>query len=378
MKTISSRPGLAAAFVSVAAFLFIASLAAVRAETRVVYVSSQDGIAAFRADAATGKLTPIESIDQRGLMVVADEEEHGAGRRAYVIGPERLVSYEIRPDGVLRELGAEPVERSGGYLDIDGTNRFLAASHYGSGTVRVWPIDAVGVARGIPTAELTLKKRAHSSVFSPDNRFLLVPATGPNEVFQLRFDETTGAVEPNDPPSASGPTAEGAAQQPRHLVFHPERDLAYTTLERERPGVGVWQWDAANGRLEVVQNVVTVPEGFEGVITTADLHLTPDAKFLYVSNRDLTDRQATSGDSSIAGFRVDPDTGRLELIGHTPCEHVPRSFAIDAAGEYAYVAGQKADRLGVYRIDGASGDLARVQQLDTGEAPNWVVCVTLP
>ncbi|NRB72869.1 MAG: beta-propeller fold lactonase family protein, partial [Verrucomicrobiales bacterium] len=197
-----------------------------------------------------------------------------------------------------------------------------------------------------------------------------------NKVFQLKFDVKTGKVELNDPPSAPAPTGEGEAQQPRHLVFHPDGKIVYTTLERELPGVGVWEWDAESGNLTVIQNIVTYPEGFDGMITTADLHLTPNAKFLYISNRDITDRKAVVGNSSIVGFKV-LESGELEIIGHTPCEQVPRSFAVDRAGKFLYVAGQTAAKIGVYQINQDTGELTKVQQLDTGAGPNWVQCITL-
>jgi 6-phosphogluconolactonase len=160
------------------------------------------------------------------------------------------------------------------------------------------------------------------------------------------------------------------------LIFHPNGKIAYTTLERESPGVGVWTWDAESGKLKVIQNIITLPDGFEGSITTADLHLTPDARFLYVSNRDLTDRKALNGQSSLVGFQVDPDSGKLSLIGHTPCPQVPRGFAIDRAGEFLYAAGQVASKLAVYRIDPRNGELSLIEELDTGKGPNWVRCVT--
>lgn len=131
------------------------------------------------------------------------------------------------------------------------------------------------------------------------------------------------------------------------------------------------------GQLTLLQNIITIPDGFDGSITTADLHLTPDAKFLYVSNRDLTDRKAVTGDSSLVGFTVNPETFELELIGHTPCPQVPRSFAIDRAGEFVYVAGQTAAKLATYRLDKETGELSPVEEIDTGKGPNWVKCVTI-
>lgn len=355
-------------FLAVIALAF--SLAA-RAEQRVVYLSHGGKLTVFSADSATGKLSPAQEIEGQGIAAI-DE----AGETLYCVGGDKIRSFRIKADGRLDEFATEDTDGSAGYLDIDATGNYLAGNNYGAGTVTLWRIGGNGAASGSIHARLVLEKRAHSSVFSPDNRFLLVPATGPNKVFQLRFDAEAGTLLPNDPSFASGPTESGTAQQPRHLVFHPNCRVAYTTLERELPGVGVWEWNAEKGSLEVVQDVVTLPEGFEGAITTADLHLTPDAKFLYVSNRDLTDRKATSGDSSLVRFRVDGETGRLTLLGHTPCEHIPRSFAIDEAGQFLYVAGQMASRLGAYRIDPDSGDLERVQQIETGKGPNWVLCLT--
>ncbi len=296
----------------------------------------------------------------------------------YRVGGQEIESYRIQKDGRLKSIGKATTEAKAGFLGLDATERFLAGNNYGGGSVAVWGIGVDGVAMGPPVSEMMLEKAAHSSVFSPGNGFLLVPATTPNKIFQIRFDEKSGALEANDPPSVSGPTGENTAQQPRHIRFHPNGKIAYTTLERGSPGVGVWKWNEEKGRFTLLQNIITLPEGFEGTVTTADLHLTPDAKYLYVSNRDLTDRKAVTGDSAIVAFRVDPESGLLTLIGHTHCPQVPRSFAIDRAGEFLYAAGQTAAKLEVFRINPETGELKSLQLLDTGKGPNWVLCVTNP
>ncbi len=341
------------------------------AEQAFVLSSSADGITVFQADAGTGKLTEIQTVPDPGLMAITKDQ-----RRVYAIGAKEISTYDVGDDGKLKLIGKAEIEEGGGYADLDATERFFATNNYRKGTATVWEIGGDGIAISEPTAHVTLEQKAHSTVFAPNNDFLLVPATGPNKVFQLKFDVATGKVEPNEPASAPAPTGEGEAQQPRHLIFHPNGKIVYTTLERELSGVGVWEWDAESGNLTVVQNEVTYPEGFDGIITTADLHLTPNAKFLYVSNRDITDRKAVEGSSSIVGFKV-LESGRLEMIGHTPCEQVPRSFAVDRAGKFLYVAGQTAAKIGVYRIDQETGELSRVQQLDTGAGPNWVQCINL-
>jgi len=354
-----------------ALLLFALSAVSVVAGERVAYVSAGGKLHVYSVADSTGKLTPLQQLESGGLIAISPDKS-----KLYTHGMN-IFSHEILPDGQLELLGEMKSDRGGSYLDIDATGKFLAAPNYGEGSVRVWEINDEGVCAGAPVVDMILEKKAHSSVFSPNNRFLLVPATEPNKVFQLKFDQETGSTIPNDPPSAIGPTKEGDAKQPRNIRFHPNGRVAYTTLEREQPGVGVWKWDAASGDLKVIQNIVTLPENFSGSITTADLHLTPNAKFLYVSNRDLTDRKAKTGQSSIVGFKVDSETGKLSLIGHTDCEHIPRSFAIDEAGEFLYVAGQMAEKIGAYKIDQQTGELSRVQQFDLPGKPNWVKCLTL-
>ena len=337
---------------------------------RFVYLSAGGKVTVFSVDEKTGKLAEIQSVPGAGITAITRDQ-----KRLYRVGGKQVESYEIENDGKLKSIGKDATTEKGGYLALDSTERFLAGSDYGGGKATVWGIGENGVAKGKPVAQMELEKAAHSSVFSPDNRFLLVPATTPNKVFHTRFNERTGAIVAHDPPFVFGPKEKGDAQQPRHLIFHPRGDIAYTTLEREVPGVGVWKWDGI--ALSVIQNIPTTPEGYQGSITTADLHLTPNQKFLYVSNRDLTDRKANTGNSTIVGFRVNEGTGKLTLIGHTPCPQVPRAFAIDRAGEFMYVAGQTAAKLAIYRIDQENGGLAKVDEIETGKGPNWVRCVTL-
>jgi len=348
-----------------------------------LYLSAGGKVTVLEIDSGSGALSPVEEVELRGAGPMGASPDKGF---IYVNGqlPDpgnsrggkpALATFRVRGDGKLERAALESSEVSAGYLRSDRTGRFLAGNNYGRGTAMVWPLKE-GVFRGDAPQVITLEQRAHSAVFSPDNRFLLVPATGPNKVFQLRFDGATGRVARNDPAYAVGPSGDNEARQPRHLVFHPTKALVYTTNERELPGVGVWTWNSRKGELKTVQNVVTHPAGFKGVITTADLHLTPDARFLYVSNRDITDRKARKGNDAIVAFKVDSRNGRLSKIGAFKCEHVPRSFALNESGKFVYVAGQGDDRLGIYRINQDTGALKKVGQIETGTRPSWVHCMT--
>ncbi|MEM7012058.1 MAG: beta-propeller fold lactonase family protein [Verrucomicrobiota bacterium] len=351
--------------------LLAMTAAAIGGEQRL-YIAAGNAIEVHKIDAQSGKLSKEQTLELDGAgpftvsgdgksVYVSAKHESGAGLATLARGKDGSLSLEYNAEVNIR----------GGSLALDKTENFIAGNHYGPGKVTIWKLED-GVYRGETIQELTLEEKAHHVLFSADNRWLLVPATGPNKVFVNAFDAKTGKLTPADPPFASGPSGEDEAQQPRHIKWHPQLPIAYTTQERLEPGVGVWKWDNKNGKLDLVQNIVTKPEGFEGTTTTATLHLTPDNRFLYVSNRDVTDQKATKGTNSIVGFSVNAETGQLTKIGHTPCEHVPRSFCIDKSGRFVYVAGQGDGKLGVYAINNETGALTKVQQIETGARPSWV------
>ena len=345
-----------------------------------LYLAAGGQLSVFAVNKTTGKLAPLQQIPLPGAgpFTFAPNRELMYATASTDVPKKKtptIATLAIAADGKLKLAHQAAVNLRPGYLMTDNNGEFLAGNHYGPGKATVWKIDPIY--RGTTIGELTLEQRAHSAVFSPDNHWLLVPATGPNKVFINQFTAQVGTTKPHNPPFARGPAGEHEARQPRHLVFHPNLSIAYTTNEREQPGVGAWQWDTEQGQLTPMQNIVTQPKGFTGTITTADLHLTPNAKYLYVSNRDITARFEPTGRDSIVGFQVDTQNGRLKLISHTPCERVPRSFTIDKLGKFLYVAGQTDSRLGAYRIE-PNGTLKKIAQYEVGKGPIWVETLSLP
>src|SRR5262249_37787511 len=117
------------------------------------------------------------------------------------------------------------------------------------------------------------------------------------------------------------------------------------------------------------QTEALLPSGFAGKPSAADLHFTPDGRFLYGSER-------TS--NTLVGFAVDAASGRLTPIGSTPTETAPRGFRIDPSGRYLLAVGQTSNRMSVYAIDGGSGRLAKLADYPMGSNPNWVEIIQLP
>src|SRR5690606_37914821 len=205
----------------------------------------------------------------------------------------------------------------------------------------------------IPTA-----LNAHSILADPSNRFVFVPHTGPNAIYQFRFDVATGRLIPGDPPRVEPEPSRG----PRHAKFHPALPVAYV-INESGSTVTAYRFDAQAGTLTPFQELPTLPPDYTANNSTADLHLTPDGRFLYGSNR---------GHNSIAAYRVDPTTGDLELIDCFETEATPRSFAIDRTGRFLYAAGQGSGRVAAYRIDPDTGELLRFATYDVGPQPTWI------
>jgi 6-phosphogluconolactonase len=101
--------------------------------------------------------------------------------------------------------------------------------------------------------------------------------------------------------------------------------------------------------LEPLQVVSTLPPGFSGKNTTAEIAVAPSGRFLYVSNR---------GHNSIAIFAVDAESGQLSPVAWEPAQGTtPRFFALDPSGTFLYVANQNSDTIVGFRVDPATGSL---------------------
>src|SRR4029077_11843794 len=129
---------------------------------------------------------------------------------------------------------------------------------------------------------------------------------------------------------------------PRHYCFHPTLDLAYFSDE-QGCSVTAYRVDRTSGTLSAVETTPSLPAGVTVRNTCSQIYLTPSARFLYVGNR---------GHNSIAGFAVDPATGRLTPAGHPSPVAVPTSFGLDSTATFLFAAGTASGRLASYRIDG--------------------------
>jgi 6-phosphogluconolactonase len=336
------------------------------------YVGNADSneVFVFGMNAKNGAMTLVEKvpfvgIDKTGastpMAVSPDKRVLFVGVRSQ---PFTIISYAIDPkSGKLQHIGNGPLADSMAYIATDRSGKFLLSASYGGNKIAVNPLDGKGVAQA-PSQVIPTGLNAHAIQTDPSNRFVFATNLGSDQILGFHFDAATGQLTPNDP--AETKVAEKSG--PRHFVFHPNGKFVYLVDELNGALI-VFGYDAEKGALQPLQTTTAMPAGFDGKAWAADIHLTPDGRFLYASER-------TS--STLTGYRVDAATGKLTTIGSVPTEKQPRGFAIDPSGRFLAAVGELSDGMSVYAIDQTSGVLARPATYPAGKKPNWVEFVALP
>ncbi|MFD3232036.1 6-phosphogluconolactonase [Rahnella aceris] len=324
---------------------------------QVVYIASPESqqIHTFRL-ADNGELSLLQTVDVPGQvqpMVI-----HPDGHRLYVgVRPEfGVLTYRIDHEGKLEEAAMAPLPGSPTHLGIDLQGRFVFSASYSFNNVSIHPLDEKGLALA-PVQVLVNIQAPHSANIDPTNQVLMIPALKEDRIRQFDFS-VNGEATPHNAPELK--TAAGAG--PRHMAFHPNHHFAYCVNELNS-SVDVYQKDVTSGEYRQVQSLGIMPADFTGTCWAADLHITPDGKFLYASDRTA---------SLISVLTVSEDGSVLELAGHHATQTQPRGFNIDHSGQYVITAGQKSDAIEVAKIDPQNGQLTTLKTYAVGKGPMWV------
>jgi len=336
----------------------------------VVYVSNADSaeIYVMRLDGVTGAATLEQQVPVTGaagpLAISPSRRFLYAAIRSQ---PFRAVSLAIDPvNGRLRLLSTVPLPDNMAYISVDRTGRFLLSASYSGNQISINPIDAHGLVDARPVQVTPTPPRPHAILTDPTNRHLFVPSLGGDVILQFRFDPATGRATPNVP----GSTAARAGAGPRHFTFHPSQRFAYCTNELDASVTG-YRYDATMGSLALIGTETLLPPDFRatGPFAAADVHVTPNGRYLYATER---------ASHTISAFQVDEQDGNLAPIDHFPTEQQPRGFNIDPRGRFLLAVGQKSNRMSLYTIGETTGALALHQRYPMGRAPHWVEILALP
>ena len=331
------------------------------AENRI-YVSlmEEHQISLYRQHAETGQLAMQSQITLDGEPGALALSPDGRQLFASIRSLGKLASFQVaRNTGNLSLISEVSAGADPAFVATDQTGAYLLSAYYRAGKITVHQIADDGTLSAEPHQTISTAEKAHAILTDPTNRFAFVPHTGPNAIYQFQFNAETGLLAENSIPIVH--TGENTG--PRHLAFHPARNVVYLDNE-QGSSVTAYRLNTDTGRLKPLQTLSTLPGGLQKSNSCARLQIHPTGRYVYASNR---------GHDSIAGFAIDPATGHLSSLGQTPTEQTPRGFDITPDGNYLVAAGQSSGRLAVYRINADTGHLARFQTLDVGDRPWWVL-----
>ncbi|MEX2232139.1 MAG: lactonase family protein [Cyclobacteriaceae bacterium] len=237
------------------------------------------------------------------------------------------------------------------YISVDDKKQIVFAGNYGGGSLSATRLNADGsLSQDIQAIQhegssvnkgRQDKPHVHSVVLSPDNRYLLVPDLGTDRVNVYNVE--AGKPKPLTPASPAFASVNPGGG-PRHLTFHPNGKHAYLILEMEG---AIAAFDYKNGKLEPKQSITMLAPGFNGKVGAADIHISPDGKFLYGSNRGEA--------NEIVIYAIDKN-GKLTYAGRqADLINTPRNFAIDPTGNFLLVANQNGNDIVIFKRDQKTG-----------------------
>lgn len=236
------------------------------------------------------------------------------------------------------------------YISLDSTESLLTVANYSSGNIAVYQtedgrLDSIQIRKHEGSSVVKPNQNephAHCSKFSRDRKYIYVADLGIDEIVGYRLDENNQLGEKFTALKMD------AGDGPRHFVYHTTKNIAYIINEFSNT-VTVVKIDKETGLLSKIDKKSTLPDYFGGDSFGADIHISPDGKFLYASNR---------GHNSIAIFSVDK-SGKITLIGTESVRgDWPRNFTLSPNGKFILVANQKTNNITVFERDFKTGLLA--------------------
>lgn len=293
-------------------------------------------ILVYQLDTVKGKLTQVASV--KNLINPSFLTVSPNGKYVYACTDSKtpnagsVSSFEFNPQN--KTLTFLNKQSSGGenpvYVSVHKSGKWLINGNYTEGSVSVYPllengkIDSIAqnfqYQDGSVNKERQTRSHIHSTIFSPQYDYLFLPDLGADKIRCYQFDATQ-----KQPLTATEIpfTKTDPESGPRHLTFHPNQKFAYC-IEEMSGTISAYGYE--NGALQKIQKVNTHPDTLTEGFESSDIHISPDGKFLYATNR--------GKENNIAIFTID-EKGLLANIGYqsTLGKH-PRIFAIDETGKF--------------------------------------------
>jgi len=325
-----------------------------------VSVNKEKKIVIYRLDPSEEDLISVGKQDMAGEPGSLCTD--GSARKMYAglrdISSVASMNINVK-SGKLDCIKNTPVADNPVYISTDKRGKYLFFTSYNGNKNAVYPIRREGV-DCTPVQVIDARINPHMIKADAAGKHVFVPNKGGDVVQQFIFRKS-GILEPNNPDAV----AVSAGSGPRHFTINPGGNIMFVVNELSCTVIA-FNYDKKTGTLSgPFQEISTKPADYTQYNTCADIHITPDGKFLYASNR---------GHDSLAGFSIDSISGNVTAIGWFPTEKEPREFEIDPSGKYLIAAGESSGRIALYRIEN-NGFLTLLKTYTVGKWPVWVKAV---
>jgi 6-phosphogluconolactonase (cycloisomerase 2 family) len=308
-------------------------------------------------DTISGALTKVSAVDSvlnpayltlspNGKFVYActDAKTPGAGSvSSFAFNPQLKTLTFVNSQ---KSSGENPI-----YITTDNAGKWLLNGSYNEGSLSAYRLTNAGEinssAQVLTFTGTSLNKERqershiHSTVFSRNGKYLFAPDLGADKIWCFAFDSTKQTpLQPTIQKFIK--TIPGSG--PRHLVFDAAGKYAYCTEELSGT-VSAYKYN--KGKLKRIQRVNAHADTVTTQFSSSDIHLSPDGKFLYASNR--------GEENNIAIYSIQKN-GKLKLAGYqSTLGKTPRIFAISANGKFVIAANQSTGNLVVFKRNATTG-----------------------
>lgn len=353
-------------------FLNVVSITAQR-PTDVLFAgtspgSDSKGIYVLQFDRNANKFSELLTVNEKrnpNFLAL-----HPNGKYLYAVYSEGLsqddkrgtvMSFSIDPStGFIKKLNEQSTEGRGpAHVSVDPKGRFVYAANYGEGNFAIYRIGADGA---IAPAQQVLNFEGgsgvdtsrqkgpfmHSVIPSPDGKFIYASSLGQDKILIYEVKDA-GDFTPGSTPFASSTPGSG----PRHFTIHPNGRFAFS-IEELTSSVASYKRDEKTGALTPLERFLPVPKDFTAKNSGADIHLSPDAKYLYTSIRGL---------NHIAIYSVNQNNGKLKFVDLVDGrgDH-PRNFCVDSKGDYVFVENMRSNNIAIFKRDKKSGKMEFIRE----------------
>ena len=320
------------------------------------------GIYVYKINTDTGESEKVSMVEvaNPSYLVISPNEKfvYSVGVDENNNGYAHSFSFD-KESGNLTMLNSQLTEGSGPtYIALDSKGNNVITANYGGGSISQFNVNNDGMLSPLSNLFQFKGKGAdpkrqdqphlHSVRYSPDGAFLFAADLGTDKLYRYKTIHSVFEGQPalleNDTTVFMTPPGTG----PRHFDFHPNG--LYFYLLGELSGE-VIVYDYNMGDLKQKQTIFADSVGAKG---SADIHVSPNGRFLYASNRLQED--------GIAVFAIDSQDGTLTKIGYQPTAKHPRNFAITPNGRFLLVAGRDDNVIQVFSVDKKTGLLKNTNQ----------------